>query len=40
MNNPNTVGFNIDEIRKLAEALADYAKKACNGNYYRYWTHI
>ena len=27
MNNPNTVGFNIDEIRKLAEALAASAQK-------------
>ena len=27
MNNPNTVGFNIDEIRKLAEALAAPAQK-------------
>ena len=27
MNNPNTVGFNIDEISKLAEALAAPAQK-------------
>ena len=27
MNNPNTVGFNIDEISKLAEALAASAQK-------------